>query len=103
MLSLISLSCCTCGASSEPNVAVAIKHPPPSAFLASICDCKSAICVSKLSISSMFPNSVCSSVSCDCKSAICVSKLSISSIGSFVDVSFDRISKDSMVSSNLGS
>ena len=32
VLSLISLSCCTCGASSEPNVAVAIKHPPPSSF-----------------------------------------------------------------------
>ena len=28
MLSLSSLSCCTCGASSEPNVAVAIKQPP---------------------------------------------------------------------------
>ena len=32
VLSLISLSCCTCGASSEPNVAVAIKHPPPSSI-----------------------------------------------------------------------
>jgi len=29
LLSLNSLSCCTCGASSEPNVAVAIRHPPP--------------------------------------------------------------------------
>ena len=28
ILSLSSLSCCTCGASSVPYVAVAIKHPP---------------------------------------------------------------------------
>ena len=29
VLSLSSLSCCTCGTSSEPYVAVAIKQPPP--------------------------------------------------------------------------
>ena len=29
-LSRNSLSCCTCGASSVPYVAVAIRHPPPS-------------------------------------------------------------------------
>jgi len=28
-LSLSSRNCCTCGASSEPYVAVAIKQPPP--------------------------------------------------------------------------
>ena len=28
-MSLVSRSCCTCGASSEPNVEVAIRHPPP--------------------------------------------------------------------------
>ncbi|MCH8833156.1 MAG: hypothetical protein IIA81_02555 [Thaumarchaeota archaeon] len=28
VLSRISLNCCTCGANSEPNVAVAIKQPP---------------------------------------------------------------------------
>ncbi len=28
-LSRNSLSCCTCGAISEPKAAVAIKHPPP--------------------------------------------------------------------------
>ena len=27
VLSLSSLNCCTCGANSEPNVAVAIRHP----------------------------------------------------------------------------
>ena len=54
VLSRISLSCCTCGANSDPNVAVAIRQPP-------------------------------------------------SSIDLSVDVSCDDISKESTVSSNLGS
>ena len=29
VLSRNSLSCCTCGDNSEPNAAVAIRHPPP--------------------------------------------------------------------------
>ena len=32
VLSRSSLSSCTCGASSEPNVAVAIRHPPELGF-----------------------------------------------------------------------
>ena len=32
VLSLISLRNCTCGAISEPNAAVAIRHPPPDSL-----------------------------------------------------------------------
>tara|TARA_B100000029_G_scaffold310851_1_gene303374 strand:- start:815 stop:1012 length:198 start_codon:yes stop_codon:yes gene_type:complete len=39
VLSLISLKNCTCGAISEPYVAVAIRHPPPE-----VCGCSSEDC-----------------------------------------------------------